>query len=101
MTAIATSQGDLKVDAVVLAAGALTGSLTRMLGWPIPLTAGKGYSVTIDQPRNQLRQPLYLGGAKIGLTPFEGALRFRRNDGAVRDQPPNGHGTDPVAPPPG
>ena len=76
VTAIATSQGDLKVDAVVLAAGALTGSLTRMLGWPIPLTAGKGYSVTIDQPRNQLRQPLYLGGAKIGLTPFEGALRF-------------------------
>lgn len=76
VTAIATARGDLEVDAVVLAAGAFTGSLTRMAGWPIPLTAGKGYSVTIDQPTNQLRQPLYLGGAKIGLTPFEGALRF-------------------------
>ena len=76
VTAIATSRGDLEVDAVVLAAGAHTGTLTRMAGWPIPLTAGKGYSVTIDQPGNQLRQPLYLGGAKIGLTPFEGALRF-------------------------
>ena len=76
VTAIATSQGDLEVDAVALAAGAHTGTLTRMAGWPIPLTAGKGYSVTIEQPRNQLRQPLYLGGAKIGLTPFEGALRF-------------------------
>lgn len=76
VTAIATSQGDLEVDAVVLAAGAHTASLTRMAGWPIPLTAGKGYSVTIEQPTNQLRQPLYLGGAKIGLTPFKGALRF-------------------------
>ena len=74
--AIVTSKEDVAVDAVVLAAGAHTSSLTRMLGWPIPLTAGKGYSVTIDQPRNQLRQPLYLGGAKIGLTPFQDTLRF-------------------------
>lgn len=73
---IVTTKGELGVDAVVLAAGAHTGTLTRMAGWPIPLTAGKGYSVTIDKPRNQLRQPLYLGGAKIGLTPFRGALRF-------------------------
>ena len=47
-----------------------------MLGWKIPLTAGKGYSVTIEGPMNQLRQPLYLGDAHVGLTPFEGALRF-------------------------
>ena len=71
-----TTKGDLEVDAVVLAAGAHTGSLARMAGWPIPMTAGKGYSVTIDEPANQLRQPLYLGGAKIGLTPFRGTLRF-------------------------
>ena len=71
-----TTKGELEVDAVVLAAGARTGSLTRMVGWPIPMTAGKGYSVTIEEPANQLRQPLYLGGAKIGLTPFRGTLRF-------------------------
>ena len=74
--AIVTPKDDVAVDAVVLAAGAHTGALSRTLGWPIPLTAGKGYSVTIDRPRNQLRQPLYLADAKIGLTPFEGALRF-------------------------
>ena len=75
-TALATSEGDMEFDSVVLAAGAHTGSLARMAGWPIPMTAGKGYSVTIEQPVNQLRQPLYLGGAKIGMTPFDGALRF-------------------------
>ena len=76
VTAIVTSEGDLEVDAVVLAAGAQTGSLSRMLGCPIPLIAGKGYSVTIEQPTNQLRQPLLLGGDLIGLSPFKGALRF-------------------------
>ena len=76
VTAIATSQGDLEVDAVVLAAGAYTGTLSRMLGCPIPLIAGKGYSVTIEQPTNQLRQPLLLGDGLIGLSPFKGALRF-------------------------
>ena len=100
MTAIATSQGDLEVDAVVLAAGADTGALTRMAGWRIPLTAGKGYSVTIEQPTNQLRRPLYLGGAKIGLTPFKGALRFAGTmelSGINRRMDPSAH---PVAPPP-
>ena len=76
VTAITTSQGDLEVDTVVLAAGAYTGSLSRMVGWPIPLIAGKGYSVTIEQPTNQLRQPLLLGDGLIGLSPFKGALRF-------------------------
>ena len=76
VTAIMTSKGDLEVNAVVLAAGAHTGSLSRMVGCPIPLVAGKGYSVTIERPTNQLRQPLLLGGAMIGLSPFKGALRF-------------------------
>ena len=74
--AIVTSRGDLEVDAVVLSAGAQTGTLARMVGCRIPLTAGKGYSVTIERPARQLRQPLYLGDARVGMTPFEGALRF-------------------------
>ncbi|MDE2875863.1 MAG: FAD-dependent oxidoreductase [Gemmatimonadota bacterium] len=76
VVAVRTNRGEFAVDAVVLAAGASTGALTGMLGWPIPLTAGKGYSVTIEGPANQLRRPLYLGDAHVGLTPFEGALRF-------------------------
>lgn len=76
VTAVATSEGDLEVDAVVLAAGAHTASLSRMVGCPIPLIAGKGYSVTIEQPANQLRRALLLGGVLIGLSPYKGALRF-------------------------
>ncbi len=74
--AMVTPSGDVDVDGVVLAAGAHTGFLARTLGWSIPLTAGKGYSVTVERPRRQLRQPLYLAGSKIVLTPFRDALRF-------------------------
>ena len=74
--ALVTSAGPMEADAVVLAAGAETGFLARAAGTAIPLTAGKGYSVTIDGPRNQLRQPLLLGEDKIVMTPFAGALRF-------------------------
>ncbi len=76
VTAVRTNGGDLDVDAVVVAGGARTGALVRGLGGRIPLTAGKGYSVTVEAPRRQLRRPLYLGDAHVGLTPFEGALRF-------------------------
>ena len=74
--AMVTSAGPMDADAVVLAAGAETGFLAKAAGTAIPLTAGKGYSVTVDQPQNQLRQPLLLGEDKIVMTPFAGALRF-------------------------
>ena len=76
VAAVVTSVGEMEADAVVLAAGAETGVPVRAVGGRIRLTAGKGYSVTIEKPENQLRQPLYLGDAHVGLTPFEGALRF-------------------------
>lgn len=74
--AVTTTAGAIDADAVVLAAGAATGVLAAKADTAIPLTAGKGYSVTVDGPRNQLRQPLYLGDAKVGASPFDGALRF-------------------------
>ncbi len=76
VTALVTTAGNLEADAVVVAAGARSGVLVRAVGGRIPLTAGKGYTVTIEGPKNRLRQPLFLGDPHIGLTPFEGAIRF-------------------------
>ena len=76
VTALVTTAGDLEAEAVVVAAGVRSGVLVRSVGGRIPLTAGKGYTVTIEGPENQLRQPLFLGDPHIGLTPFEGAVRF-------------------------
>jgi D-amino-acid dehydrogenase len=67
--------GEIEADAFVIATGAEAAALSRQCGTSLPLQAGKGYSVTIDRPRLEVRYPLYLGDAKIGITPFGGALR--------------------------
>lgn len=60
---------------VVIAAGALSVPLTRMLGARLPMTAGKGYSVSVGCP--QLPQaPMYLVETRVGATPMAGRLRL-------------------------
>ena len=74
--AVATAAGPVEGDAFVIAAGAWSGELASRFGARLPVQAGKGYSITVRHPPMQLSQPLYLAEAKIGVTPFEGALRL-------------------------
>jgi D-amino-acid dehydrogenase len=76
VTGVETSAGILDADAIVLAAGAWSGRLARRLGFRLPVEPGKGYSVTIAQPAIRLARPLYLSEVRVGVSPFEGALRF-------------------------
>jgi D-amino-acid dehydrogenase len=71
-----TAAGDVEGDLFLLATGAEASTLSRACGQPLPLQAGKGYSVTITAPRATVRHPLYLVSSKIGITPFDGALRI-------------------------
>ncbi|MDH3223238.1 MAG: FAD-dependent oxidoreductase, partial [Gemmatimonadota bacterium] len=73
--AVETEGSAILVDAVVLAAGAETGPLAAWCEWSLPITAGKGYSVTFKAPPSPPRRPLYLGDAKVGITPFAGTVR--------------------------
>jgi len=70
-----TPTEEVEADAFVIATGAEASRLAAQCGSPLPLQAGKGYSVTIKRPETELRYPLYLGSSKIGVTPFAGALR--------------------------
>ncbi len=65
----------VEADAFLIATGAEAAVLSRALGADLPLQAGKGYSVTVTAPDVELRRPLYLGDAMVGVTPFEGCLR--------------------------
>ncbi len=67
--------GTLHADAVVLATGAEAGRLAAGMGRPLPIQAGKGYSLSVHEPEVQLNGPLYLCDAKVGLTPYDGVLR--------------------------
>ncbi|MCB0542426.1 MAG: FAD-binding oxidoreductase, partial [Saprospiraceae bacterium] len=63
-------------DLVVLAAGSWSPQLARMAGEYLPLMPGKGYSMTVDTPRQRLRYPCILVEAKVALTPWAQRLRI-------------------------
>src|SRR3984957_1917884 len=62
-------------DHVVIAAGALSVPVTRKLGARLPMTAGKGYSVSVGCPQLPVA-PMYLVETRVGATPMAGRLRL-------------------------
>lgn len=75
VTALRTTAGVFRPDQVLLAAGAWTTPLARLLGVDVPMQAGKGYSFSVASDRVPTR-PIYLGDVKVGVTPFGGHVRF-------------------------
>lgn len=77
-------------DAVVVAAGAWSKKLTKMLGHNVPLETERGYHVTLPNAGKMPRMPLYSGDHSFAITPLEIGLRLA---GTVElgglDLPPN------------
>jgi D-amino-acid dehydrogenase len=69
------ADADLAADHVVIAAGALSVPVTRKLGARLPMTAGKGYSVSVGCPQLPAA-PMYLVETRVGATPMAGRLRL-------------------------
>lgn len=63
-------------DLFVLAAGTWTRQLASQLGVPLPIQAGKGYSVTFTEPNLTFRHALYFGDTKAVLSTYDGSLRI-------------------------
>ena len=66
----------IRGDRVVIALGADTGKLLDPFGVRLPLEGAKGYSFTDPAPAIRPRRPLYLLESKVGVSPFDGGLRF-------------------------
>ena len=75
LTKLITSKGTVTADEFVLAAGTWSDLLSRKLGIRIPLEAGKGYRINVDQPTG-IGTPAVLAEAKIAVTPMNGFTRF-------------------------
>lgn len=72
---VRTPDGVIDGDEVLLATGAEAALLASRAGFNLPMQAGKGYSLTIRNPRLQLGRSMYLVEGRVALTPFDGALR--------------------------
>ncbi len=73
---VQTSQGDIEADEFVLCGGAWSPDSLKSLGLNLPLQAGKGYSLTLPQPRQLPRACAIFTEARIAVTPMNGQLRF-------------------------
>jgi D-amino-acid dehydrogenase len=67
---------ELKGEMIVLAGGAWTPALAKMLKMRVPMQAGKGYSLTLREPRQLPRLCSLLGEAKVAVTPMGSSLRI-------------------------
>lgn len=74
--AVETSAGELEGDEFVVAGGSWSPGLGRALDLRLPMQAGKGYSVTLERPRQLPEICAILCEARVAVTPIGTSLRF-------------------------
>ena len=76
LAAAKTSAGEFDFDELVLCGGSWSPLLVRELGLKIPIQAGKGYSLTLKQPRELPQLCSIFTEARMAVTPMGSSLRF-------------------------
>jgi len=88
--AVRTATARVPADAVVIAAGAWSRVLTRMLGVDLPLETERGYHVTLAEPGVRLSNTVMETDGKFLATPMETGLRLAGTvELASLDAPPD------------
>lgn len=73
---VETRGGTLRPAAVVLAAGAWSGTLARRAGVFLPMEGGKGYHVDVEARSDDPRIPSWIAESWMIATPLPGRLRL-------------------------
>lgn len=68
--------GGVEADEFVLAGGIWSSRVGRTLGLNLPMQAGKGYSLTLAEPRQRPTMASICVEARVAVTPMGSALRF-------------------------
>jgi D-amino-acid dehydrogenase len=74
--AVRTTNGRVRANDIVLAAGAWSAPLGDQLGIDVPVEPGKGYSITYEVPEGRPDVPFILTEDKISVTPLQERMRF-------------------------
>ena len=75
ITKVKTTAQEICADEVVLAAGSWSPTITKKLDLKIPIQAGKGYRINIENETG-IQLPAILCEAKVAVTPMQGFTRF-------------------------
>ncbi|MYJ12782.1 MAG: FAD-dependent oxidoreductase, partial [Acidimicrobiia bacterium] len=73
---LTTTAGDVDARHVIIAAGAWSGRLARMLGTRLPVLAARGMSVTYERPADGPRRALLLGEDHVAVGVTDSELRL-------------------------
>lgn len=73
---ILTDRGEIDADQVVIATGAWTPRLHKILRCPIPIQPGKGYSLTMSRPQLCPRSSLIFEEHRVAISPMQSGFRI-------------------------
>ncbi len=76
ITSIHTTVGDFEADEVVVCSGSWSPLMTKEIGLKLPMQAGKGYSLTLKEPRQLPKICAIFSEARVAVTPMGNTLRF-------------------------
>jgi D-amino-acid dehydrogenase len=77
VTGVITSKGQrFRGSEVVVCTGAWTPAMAREIGVKLPMQAGKGYSITLEEPKVLPENCGIFAEEKVTMTPMKGMLRF-------------------------
>ncbi|MEY4918066.1 MAG: hypothetical protein RL616_1979 [Verrucomicrobiota bacterium] len=76
ISTVQTFHGEFAADEIILCGGAWSPLLAKELGLKIPIQAGKGYSLTLPQPRELPQLCSIFTEARMAVTPMGSSLRF-------------------------
>ena len=76
ITGATTPRGEIAGEYFVICGGAWSPEVTRALDVRLPMQAGKGYSLTLQQPRQLPELCAIFCEARVAVTPMGGALRI-------------------------
>lgn len=74
--AVKTNHGQVAADEFIVCGGIWSTAMARSLGLKLPMQAGKGYSVTVEQPPELPEICSILTEARVAVTPMGSTLRF-------------------------
>lgn len=75
LRAVRTTRGVVEGHEVVLSGGVWSAELAQDLGLKLPMQAGKGYSLTLSDPKQLPELCSICTEARLAVTPMDGALR--------------------------